>query len=326
MKNAPLRWGETKESDVNEKKAPGGVPGSKPEKRQARPDRDRAPSEAESVPKGQRSTSGSTTARIPHRRASVILLRALVACAVFSLLALVGRLLLLLIPIGTITVEGNAFYTKEELCEAAGLKEGDAIFGFSVGDADERLLEQYPLLSEVELERTLDGALTIRVKAHPSTFYIRVSGNYYMLGRADYRVLVESETPDRFLDYGLYEISLPDVRVAFLGEPLEFGEEERNYYLQVLFDTLDRSVFKDRITGVRAAERFGISFIVDGKYNVTVGSVSDLTRKLTYLSKMMESESSTVFRSGKPAEVNLSDLTAPTARSVEKINTQISAE
>lgn len=291
----------------------------------AKTSRGRIPSEADSVPNGERNPAKGGP-KLPHRRASVILLRALIASAVFAAVALAVRLALLLVPITEVTVEGDSFYSKEEICAAAGIEEGGALFGFGVEDADERLLTACPWLSEAEIDRGIDGKMKIRVKERAATFYVRVSGNFYVLGREDYLVLYEAAERDRIEAYGLYEVSLPDVRVAFLGEPLEFGDEERNYYLQVLFDTLDKSPFKDRITGVRAAERFNVSFIVDGKYNVTVGSVKDLNSKLTYLSKMMSSEISTVFRSGKPAEVNLSDLKAPTARSVEKINTQISAD
>ena len=52
--------------------------------------------------------------------------------------------------------------------------------------------------------------------------------------------------------------------------------------------------------------------------------MTDIQKKLNYLERMMKSDVSEVFTSGSDAEVNLTDLTAPTARMVEKINTAIS--
>lgn len=259
-----------------------------------------------------------------HRRASYILLRALIAVSIAAFMGLAVRFSLLVIPIKSIEILGPSFYTEEEICEAMEIELGDALFGFGMRRAEKKLLAEFPLISGVEFHRTLGGALTISVAEEKSTFFVFVSGSYYVLGREDFRVLCETEDAERLKDYGLYEISLPDVRVAFLGELLEFGEEGQTYYLDALFDALDRSEFAGRITGVRAAERFNVSFIVDDKYNVTIGNVSDLERKLTYLSRMMASESSAIFTSGKDAEVNLSDLSAPSARTVERINTKIS--
>ena len=262
--------------------------------------------------------------QLPHRKASYIVLRALIAVAIVVATALAVRLMLLVVSIKDIEVSGPSFYTEEELCAAMEIEPGDALFGFKMGRAEKKLLETFPMLSEVTFHRSLGGKLTISVSEEQSSFFVFVSGNYYVLGRNDYRVLYETEDIARLQEYGLYEISLPDVRVAFLGEVLEFGEEGQLYYLDALFDGLERSDFAGRITGVRAADRFNVSFIVDDKYNVTLGTISDLERKLSYLSRMMTSENSSIFKSGKDAEVNLSNLKAPTARTVERINTTIS--
>ena len=236
-------------------------------------------------------------------------------------------MLLLLIPIASITVsyeEGTTgYYSAEEIFAEMEYEVGGRLYGDSASEMEEAILTTFPMFSQVSVKRTLGGKLFLTIAERECDFYVNVSGTFYALGRDDYRVLVGTEDRERFTEYGLYEISLPDVRVAFLGKPLEFGEKGQELYLSVLFDGIDRSAFAERITGIRAAERYNISFIIDGKYDVTIGSVSDLDRKLTSLSNMMNSEVSQVFRSGKDAVVNISDLKAPTARTVEKIDTTI---
>lgn len=270
---------------------------------------------------------GSGKTKTPHRRESVILLRALIAFVSIAGTFLLVRMLLLLIPIASITVsyeEGTTgYYSAEEIFAEMEYEVGGRLYGDSASEMEEAILTTFPMFSQVSVKRTLGGKLFLTIAERECDFYVNVSGTFYALGRDDYRVLVGTEDRERFTEYGLYEISLPDVRVAFLGKPLEFGEKGQELYLSVLFDGIDRSAFAERITGIRAAERYNISFIIDGKYDVTIGSVSDLDRKLTSLSNMMNSEVSQVFRSGKDAVVNISDLKAPTARTVEKIDTTI---
>ena len=54
------------------------------------------------------------------------------------------------------------------------------------------------------------------------------------------------------------------------------------------------------------SKQFNVSIIVDGKYNVLLGSVTDIQKKLNYLERMMKSDVSEVFTSG-------SDISAKSA-------------
>lgn len=259
-----------------------------------------------------------------HRRGSVILLRILTAVGGALALIAVIRLLLLFVPIKEIVVPEDSFYTAEELCETAELSLGKRLFGFSKSRVKNALTEEYPLLSDVKIKRTLGGTLTVIPEEHAADFYVNVSGTYCVLARADFRVLIETDDRERLAQHGLYEISLPDVRVAFLGEPLEFGEEKSNMYIETLLEALDASELSERITGIRAAERFDLSVIVDGKYDITLGSVSELERKLDYFIYMETSGATGIFESGSHAEVDLSDLTSPTIRAVDEIDATVS--
>lgn len=264
--------------------------------------------------------------RAPHRRGSVILLRILIVLAAAVALAVVVRLLLLLVPIRSIVILDESYYTNEEILDAIGIEEGDRMFGFSSAKAEKRIRKECTLLSDARFDRAFNGTLTVSVKEKESDFYVNVSGTYCLLGREDLRVLVQSDTPDRFLEYGFYEISLPNVRVAFLGDKLEYGSEKENGYVSILLDALDASPLKDRITGIRAAERFHLSVIIDGKYDVTLGDVKDIQDKLDYFSVMEQSDKTEIFRSGGNAEIDLSVLSAPTVRAVDAIDQTISKE
>ena len=259
-----------------------------------------------------------------HRKGSHVLLRGLIAACIALAVFFISWLLLLIVSIEEIVIPDGSFYTYEEICEAADLKIGGRMYLKSNASIRDSLMEQFPMLDDVKIDRDLNGVLKITPVETDYDFYIKVSGNYYLLSRKDYKVLYECEEPSRLTARGCYEISLPDVRVAFLGKPLEFGSEGNNGYVNMLLRTLENSFLKGRITGIRAAEQFNVSIIVDGKYNVLLGSVTDIQVKLNYLERMMNSDVSEVFTSGSDAEVNLTDLTAPAARMVEKINTTIS--
>ena len=262
-----------------------------------------------------------------HRRGSVILLR--ISLGIVALLALVltVRLLLLLVPIREIVIVGDTYYTDEEILDAFGIKSDEQrMFGFSRAKAEKRMLNACTLLSDVRIKRSFNGTLTLSVREKESDFYVNVSGTYCLLGREDFRVLIQSDSPERFLEYGFFEISLPDVRVAFLLDALQYGSGRENEYVMTLLDAIDASPLRSRVTGIRAAERFHLSIIIDGRYDVTLGDVSDIKDKLDYFLVMEKSEKTDIFRSGSDAEINLSVLSAPTVRAVEAIDVTVSRE
>ena len=256
-----------------------------------------------------------------HHRGSHILLYATGAIALGLLLYLIVRLALLIIPVREIAVTESDFFTAEEMIEAVGIGEGDRMFGFSVKEKEEHVLSKYPLLKSLRIRRSLSGKLTISAEEKDCKCYVKVSGCYYVLGWENFTVLLESDSDERLKEYGLYEISLPSVRTAFLGEALEFGKAGEGEYVGDLLETLESSFLKGRITGIRASSAYRISVIVDGKYDVVLGGMSDLERKLERLEIMMQSE---LFLGDAHVEVDLSVLSAPVAKRVERIDDKIS--
>lgn len=275
---------------------------------------------------GRRDGKDGAESRTPHRRGSVILFRILIVLLSAASAVAVVRLLLLLVPIREIVIADDSYYTDEELLDALALDVGDRMYGFSGGKTEKRVLKECTLLSSVRLKKSLGGILTVSVEEKKSDFYVNVSGTYCLLGREDFCVLLQCATSDRLREYGFFEISLPDVRVAFLSDELEYGSEKENEYVQILLDAIDASPLAERVTGIRAAERFNLSIIVDGKYDVTLGDVEDVKDKLDYFPVMEQSDQSEIFRSGSHAVVDLSVLSAPTVRAVDEIDQTISRE
>lgn len=255
-----------------------------------------------------------------HRKGSVILLCALLLIALVLTVSLIVRLALLLVPVREMTMEGTSFYSMEEIAAAAGIETGDRMYGFFTGAKERAVKAKLPILKNVTIKRSLSGTLTWIVEEHASEFYVEVAGNYYILSREEYRVLAECDSKERPEAYGLYEISLPAVRVAFLGEILDFGEEGRTGYLKTLLDTLRESGLYERIDGIRASDPYRIDVILDGQLEISLGSVSDLSLKLENLSRMMASEH---FPKDTPLVIDLTVLTAPSFQRVDAIDDKI---
>lgn len=250
----------------------------------------------------------------------MILLRVLIAVGALIGAFLLVRLLLLFVPIKEITVAGDSYYTAEELSDAAGLSEGGRMYGFSVSRAKKAMKKDHPLLEGVKIKRSLSGKLTLIPTEVHSTFFVEVSESYYLLSREEFRVLLETEDRDRLTAYGYYEISLPDVRVAFIGELLEFGKEGKTGYLTTLLDALDASYLNGRITGIRASSQFDLSIIVDGKYDIYLKEIEELDRKLATLEWLIEEPA---FAGDAQVEVNISNVAAPSIRVVDAIDQEI---
>lgn len=84
-------------------------------------------------------------------------------CAILAICLTVSVPLLSRVRVRSVEVTGQGYYSEEVLSLATEIKIGDELLAISPGKIQRQLLEQYPYLSSVRVERTLSGRIHIAV-------------------------------------------------------------------------------------------------------------------------------------------------------------------
>lgn len=208
------------------------------------------------------------------------------ALALFTLFVYVCSFL----PVKRFELAGVTQYDKAEIIEKSGVSAGDRLYSIDTDEVEKRLLESCFYLDEVYVERKFPNRLVIRAVEKIPEWYVEVSGNYYSLD-SELMVIEETVTSDKFAAQGIPQLVLPNVRSLILGSLPEFGEDETELkkVLELIYQ-MQRTNLKPRITLLDAQSRFGISVVVDGKYNVYLGDTSDVKEKLAAVQEILKSD------------------------------------
>lgn len=84
--------------------------------------------------------------------------------SVLAISAVIVMALTMFFRVNTIQVDGEQHYTREQIIETSGLKQGDNLFLLNKFNAAERLLKELPYIEEVRINRSLPDTLLISVK------------------------------------------------------------------------------------------------------------------------------------------------------------------
>lgn len=231
----------------------------------------------------------------------------LVGFAVFMLLcvltlavAFVGYRFLFIIS--DISVEGEGLYTKEEICEAAGVEIGDALFSFSSKKAEEKLVAALPYIGELEVKRSIPDRITLTVKYEEPVYYTDIYGKIYLMSDT-LRLL--GEAGDKDLS-SLIRLRLPGVKEAVLGSPPVFVNSRTDELLSKTTGAVVASALSDRIDTIDLRGEFRLTMVCDGKYLLEFGEYTEIESKLRVADAVLKDD---MFKSGNKARINLSKLT-----------------
>ncbi|MBQ5833862.1 MAG: FtsQ-type POTRA domain-containing protein [Clostridia bacterium] len=201
---------------------------------------------------------------------------------------LVMGLLLTILPlfrISGIIIEGNSYYSTEEILAYAGIAEGDewlAIDGQKIADAI-RSKGQYIDRVTVSGEFPLVVRISIEEK---NVMYTAHNGFYYAFDDT-FTVLASSKNEKDFSSF-LY-VELPEIRGIEVGYAILFERADMDMgYISVLRNTLSENGLLAHTTKLDCSKKYNVSAELGGTLRLTLGKVSDLTAKLTLAEKILE--------------------------------------
>ncbi|MBQ7010937.1 MAG: FtsQ-type POTRA domain-containing protein [Clostridia bacterium] len=174
-----------------------------------------------------------------------------------------------------IDVVGCELYSSEEIIEASGIKEGVFLFSVDRDGAVDSILHKCSVVHDVVISLKLPNKVIISVKEDEPGFKTKIGVSTVMF---DCELRVASVNQNSHDGEGV-EVLLPEVRTAIGGERIEFASGEYTYVSKILEAVAKSSLF-DRVTTIDCTSAIGANCVVDGKFTLIFGGVSDIDLKL----------------------------------------------
>lgn len=193
------------------------------------------------------------------------------------------------LPVTRFELSGVTQYDKAEIIGFSGISKGDRLYSVNTDDVETTLKENCAYIEEVEVERKFPNKIIFRIIEKTPSWYIEVSGDYYSLD-TNFYVIEEAISNEKFVNLGVPQLILPNLRQLICGELPDFGADETEIRKALeLVVAVQKTNFKTRITLVDMESRFDVNIVVDGKYKVYMGDISNIEEKLAAIEKILKS-------------------------------------
>ena len=205
--------------------------------------------------------------------------------------------------VGDIEIIGTNPYDNYEIIHATQLKSSDNWSRVDTKALEQKLLREMKYLKSVEVEKKFPNKIVIRIEPKFARWYMDFEGVYYAL---DSDMYVIEEIKDVT---GVTKLILPNVRTALSDEVPEFGQSEieTKETLKIIHAISGNAAISSRLTVVDVSDRTNIRLVVDGKYDIVMGSSNDIAGKLACAVEMLGQED--VKNSEFGGEINVSSYT-----------------
>ena len=201
-------------------------------------------------------------------------------------IALVGLLLLILpmFRVKEIKVEGNSYYTSQQIIEASGLKVGQEVLALDTETGIDSIYENCKYVKSARILRT-PFSVRIEVTEFDTVMYTEFNGKYYSLSR-DFRVLQESADAAAFADF--LPVELPEIAALAVGAELRFSNPDADLsYINELIDVLEKNGTLASVTSLDVSQKYSVSYVMDNTCRVEFGKVGDTAVKLSLIGEIL---------------------------------------
>ena len=269
-----------------------------------------APRAARPAPSNRHPLSGRkkpSTAMLRTMRGAILV--------VGGMILVIGLLLLILpmLRVQKIKVEGNTYYTAEEIIAASGIAVGEQEMLTLDTDAALTRIYQWDTakhIDNLEIKRFFT-TLVIKVTEPRTVMYTEFNGKYYSidLGK-DFRVLRECENEAELAEFP--RVELPMIASLSVGGKLTFEDENADFsYITTLLDTLEKRGVLENLTALDVSSKFNVSYETGENCLVELGRVERMDTKLGLVNEILCRR---VASGAGYSVVNVTDTQKPTYR------------
>ena len=237
------------------------------------------------IKENKRNTASKMQNADKKKTVRIVLTVLMCICALVTLFIFIRSFL----PVTRFELSGITQYDKAEIIGYSGIKKGDRLYSIDLRSVEMTLLENCAYIEDVEVEREFPNKIVFRIIEKTPHWYIDIAGDYYSLD-SNFYVIEEAKTKDKFVNLNVPELILPNLRQLICGELPDFGADETEIKKVLeLVVAVQSTKFKTRITLVDIESRFDVNIVVDGKYKVYMGDISNISEKLLAIEKILKS-------------------------------------
>ena len=182
----------------------------------------------------------------------------------------------------TITVEGAARYTAEEIVAGMDVKQGDNLYLWNKVKVTDELLQQFPYLETVQIRRHLPDTLVVTVEECTAVVAVPSDGGYYYLSEQG-KVLEQNAA-----DGGLPVVTGVTLSGLTPGQMVEPGEDAYVDAMLEVLQTMDAGGMLDGLRFINLQDLTDIRIGYDGQFDIRIGTMDGLVYRLRFAKTVID--------------------------------------
>ncbi len=242
-------------------------------------------------------TTDKMAQREKKRRKTMIIRKIKVGAVLCAVLALVLYLLSAFVffkidkieVIGVKDEEGNIlpasiYYTEEEIIRISGIETGDSLVRVNKSDVKNSIEKLLPYVGNVKVQKKYPSILRLVTSDTHAVYGADVGGGLTLLDE-NYKVLGVSEKRPA----GCMKITGVSFETAETGENAVFTDEAYKSRIKNIVDACEKAGIEN-VTKLDLSNIANVRIVIDGKVTLILGTITDLSDKLTMGLRTMEAE------------------------------------
>ena len=210
---------------------------------------------------------------------------------IFLFLILAGTLVSLSLTVwfdvSEFSITGETSYTAEQIVSASGITVGDNLFRLSTDKAGRRIEQALPYIKTAEIKRSFPNKVKISVTETNEYAALKTDSGYAIVD-PDFKILtVLEERPE-----GLMLINGVNTGNTVVGCSTEFSDGQQKSALKQLINLI--SAYSFNVTAIDVESMVGITFVIEDRLYIKLGSYSNIEGKIIHLDAMLKSMSDEV--------------------------------
>lgn len=204
-----------------------------------------------------------------------------IAALLIIILLVFGISVFFRITVIEIRATGAGKYTAEQILSVSGIKKGDNLIFVDAKAAEQKISLHLPYLNEVVIEKIVPDTVVINVTESQPTAALSYGGSWWIIDQKA-RVLEKTGAEDiegKIIVSGIEPVSLVEGRAIIVDKK---NETQLKYLIDVL-SAIYNSDMAEEVGTLDISNIGNISFTLDGRFKVVLGSGQDAEYKLATL-------------------------------------------
>ena len=188
----------------------------------------------------------------------------------------------------SVEVEGNRYYSAQEIIDAASIMDGDNLLTLSRGEIAGNVIAKLPYIKNVRVTRQLPDSVVLRVSEYESTYAVQdTTGDYYLItaaGKATEK-LGEREAKSHIFVEEL-TINPPTIGEVVTLKCADGKEKEAQAQLGALLQLLqeiENAELSKYVVSVQVPSPYQLTLWYGDRFEVRLGNREKLAYKLEFL-------------------------------------------